>query len=491
MSVAICSSWAVASLALLAALSMACGASGARATVDGGGSEAASTSTDGGEGSGDGGADGADDVAPTFTQAELAAIATLSPPALPSPPADVSNRFADNPQAALLGQKLFFEAAFSGKLLEGDDDGSPGTLGTQGTTGKVACAGCHVPGAGFLDNRSPGEQISLAAGWGRRRAPSLLDVGQARLLMWDGRHDALYNQPFGPLESPVEMNSSRLFAAEQLYALYRSDYEAVFGPMPPLDDAARFPALSADLTGCQPSTADPTPTCNGTEHGMPGDGAEFDGMAAADQTAVTQVVVNMGKALGAYERLLACGTSRFDRWANGEADALSPSEQRGAQIFVGRGACVQCHSGPYLSDQKFHDVGLQPAAVAVVFVDADDPGALSGLAADLADPLNVAGAFSDGNDGRLPASVDASDNGSFRTPTLRCSSQRPSFMHTGQLATLQQVVSFFAAGGDPFGYLGTSELAPLSLSSQDQADVVAFLGALQGPGAAANLLTAP
>src|SRR5579859_6853536 len=336
------------------------------------------SASQGGEVSRDGG-DGAVSVVvsdggpPTFTAAERAALSDLSPATLPAPPPDMSNRWGDDAAAAALGQKLFFESGFSGALLEGDDDGSSTTLGVRGQTGKVACAGCHVPGADFLDNRTQGKQISLAAGWGKRRAPSLLDVGQAKILMWDGRHDALYNQPFGPLESPVEMNSSRLYAAEQIYARYRSDYEAIFGPMPPFDDTTRFPVVSAAATGCQPSTADVPTMCNGTEHGMPGDHAEFDGMAPDDQTAVTRVIVNMGKALGAYERLLRCGPGRFDQWMQGQADALSASEQRGAQIFVGRGKCASCHSGPYLSDQAFHNVGLQPAAVAVVFIDADDP----------------------------------------------------------------------------------------------------------------------
>jgi cytochrome c peroxidase len=336
-----------------------------------------------------------------------------------------------------------------------------------------------------------GEQISLAAGWGRRRAPSLLDVGQASIVMWDGRHDALFNQPFGPLESSVEMNSSRLFAAEQIYALYRTDYEAIFGAMPPLNDATRFPQLAATLTGCQPSTADAVPTCNGTKHGMPSDGAEFDHMAPADQDAVTQVVANMGKAIGAYERLLPCGPGRFDQWVHGQSDALSHSEQRGAQIFVGRGKCVTCHTGAFLSDQKFHNVGLQPTTVAVVFIDSDDHGAATGLPAAIADPLNVRGKFSDGDDGRLPATVDATYEGAFRTPILRCEARRPSFMHTGQLMTLADVVAFFARGGNPFGYPGKSEIAPLGLSAQDQKDLVAFLGTLEGPGPPPALATKP
>jgi cytochrome c peroxidase len=450
----------------------------------------------GSPGSADAGGDDVDaasppDPDPSFTADELAALATLSPTTLPPPGPDSSNKHADDAQAAAFGQKLFYEAAFSGKLLEGDDDGSPSTLGVKGQTGKVACAGCHVSTAGFLDNRTLGKQISLAAGWGRRRAPSLLDVGQAKLLMWDGRHDALYNQPFGPLESPVEMNSSRLYAAEQLYALYRTDYEATFGPMPPLADATRFPLLSANLTGCQPSTVDTTPTCNGTKHGMPGDGAEFDGMSAADQDAVTQVVVNMGKALGAYERLLACGPGRFDQWMHGQKDALSRSEQRGASIFAGRGKCVTCHSGPFLSDQKFHNVGLQPVTVAVVSIDANDPGAATGLATAIADPLNVGGKFSDGNDGRLPATVDPTMTGAFRTPILRCEARRPSFMHTGQLATLEAVVSFFARGGDAFGYPGKSEISPLGLSTLDVQDLAAFLGTLEGQGPPPSLLAKP
>jgi hypothetical protein len=53
---------------------------------------------------------------------------------------------------------------------------------------------------------------------------------------------------------------------------------------------------------------------------------------------------------------------------------------------------------------------------------------------------------------------------------------------------LDQVVAFFASGGDPFGYPGVSEIGPLDLTDQDQTDLVAFLGTFEGPGPAANLL---
>src|SRR5215469_18667622 len=138
-------------------------------------------------------------------------------------------------------------------------------------------------------------------------------------------------------------------------------------------------------------------------------------MSRADQMAVTQVVVNVGKALGAYERLLSCGSGRFDRWVHGDSSALSRAEQRGAALFVGNGQCLSCHSGPFLSDQKFHNVGLAPSTVAVVFIDLGDRGAATGISAILADPLNVRSAFSDGDDGRLPSSTGPELEGAFRT----------------------------------------------------------------------------
>ncbi len=428
---------------------------------------------------------------PIFTDEERALLATLSPVSateLPPPPPDVSNAHADDPRAAALGQKLFFDPGFSGRLLDGDNDGSTHALGRRGETGKVACAGCHLPEHDFLDARTLGQSISLGSGWGRRRAPSLLDVGQAKLLMWDGRHDALYNQPFGPLESPVEMNSSRLFVAEQLHARYRDELEAIFGAMPPMDDHARFPVVSADVTGCSPAGVDTKVACDGALHGMPLDHAEFDALSPADQDAVTRVVVDFGKSIAAYERKLTCGAGRFDAFVHGKPDALSASEQRGAALFL-RNGCATCHSGAFFSDQRFHDVGLAPKLVAVTFLDADDEGASAGLVAALADPLSTKGKFSDGDDGRLSVASSSAGSlrGAFRTPTLRCVSRRPTFMHTGQIDALEDVVSFFARGGDPAGFLGKNELHALALGADEQRDLLAFLRALDGPGAAVSL----
>jgi cytochrome c peroxidase len=419
----------------------------------------------------------------SLSDAEWASLRTLSPEPLPLSPPDPTNRVADDGAAAALGQKLFYDPSFSGPLLDADNDGSAQSLGLPGETGRIACAGCHLPDGGFSDTRSFQRQISLGAGWGRRRAPSLLDVGQERLVMWDGRRDTLYGQIFGPLESVVEMNSSRLFYAEQIFRNYRADYEAIFGALPALDDGAAFPVLTPERTGCQPADpAAPVPTCDGPFHGMPGDGAEYDSMSPANQKAVTEVVVNAGKAIGAFERRLTCGPTPFDDWVHGGAP-LSASARRGAALFVGAAGCVTCHSGPFLTDQQFHDVGLAPAVVQQGFLDSNDLGAASGIAAALADPLNSLGPFSDGSDSRLPEAIEPSMTGAFRTPGLRCVSQRPAFMHTGQLRTLSDVVAFFNRGGHTSGYAGANELHALGLTDDERAELLAFLESLNGPGA--------
>jgi cytochrome c peroxidase len=311
--------------------------------------------------------------------------------------------------------------------------------------------------------------------------------------MWDGRKDSLFSQIFGPLETVVEMNSSRLYMAEQIYQRYESEYESVFGAMPLLGDATQFPPLAADVTGCIPQNrASPPPTCDGPFHGMPGDGAEFDGMTPANQSAVTAVVANAGKAIGAYERLLSCGQGAFDAWMHGSAQAVSTAAQRGAALFVGKAGCVACHSGPFFSDQRFHNVGLVPAVVQQAFIDSNDQGQATGLPQLQSSELNSTGPYSDGSDGRIPASVTPSMSGAFRTPMLRCVSMRPTFMHTGQLGTLADVVAFFDQGGDSGGgYPGTNELQALGLTSLDRSDLVAFLQSLDGPGVAAPLRAAP
>jgi len=402
-------------------------------------------------------------------------LRALSPRELPAPPADPTNAYLDDPRAAALGKKLFFDTRFSGPLLDEANNGDPATLGLQGETGKVGCVSCHVPSSEFSDTRSTRAQISLGSGWTHRRAKSLLDVAQRPLLNWDGRRDSAFSQIFTPLEDPAELNSSRLFAAQQVARLYRDEYEAVFGELPRLDRYAQLAAADAGCTELTPNMIHGS--CNQLGTGDP---------------ELTRVVVNMGKAIAAYTRKLSCGPSRFDAWVAGDANALNAEERAGAELFVGKGRCDTCHSGPYLSDHFFHNVGLHPDFRFFV-VPIDDPGAQTGLRALLNDPLNSRGAYSDGDDDRLQTLPSALPGllGAFSTPSLRCVARRPSFMHTGQFRSLEDVVDFFAKGGNESGFLGKSENAPLDLSATEKASLVAFLRALDGPGPDPALIEPP
>jgi cytochrome c peroxidase len=402
-------------------------------------------------------------------------LAALSPPVLPPPPPDPTNAYVADPRAAALGKQLFFDTRFSGPLLDEANNGDPATLGLRGETGKVGCVSCHVPTSGFSDTRSTRGQISLGAGWTHRRAKSLLDVAQSSLLNWDGRRDAAFSQPFTPLEDPAEMNSSRLFVAQQITRLYRVEYEAIFGPLPEL---AQYAHVAAAEAGC---TELPTDVVHG---GCSKPGAE--------DPDVTRVVVNMGKAIEAYTRQLTCGKSRFDDWVAGDVQALSAEEQAGALLFVGKAGCDTCHAGPYFSDHFFHNVGLHPDFRFFV-VPIDDRGAEAGLTAMRADPLNSRGPYSDGYDGRLDALRDdlSALVSAFSTPGLRCVASRPSYMHTGQFRSLEDVVDFFDKGGDSAGYLGNAENFPRHLSASEKAELVAFLRALEGAGPDPELLQPP
>ncbi|HEY3493278.1 MAG TPA: cytochrome c peroxidase [Polyangiaceae bacterium] len=398
-------------------------------------------------------------------------------PANAAAPPDVTNRWADDPAAAVLGKKFFFDPRFSGPLLSEDNTGLPGTVGVSGETGRVSCASCHMPeNRSYVDTRSARGQLSLASGWTHRKSPALVDAMQSPLLTWDGRATTAFTIVFNVLESPLEFNSSRLFAAQQIARHYRAEYEAIFGPLPALD---AFEELEPEDAGCSEFPADPV------HEGCPKPGR--------DDEDVTRVVANMGKAIAAYMRELSCGPSRFDAWLDGDAGALSLEEQSGAELFVGKADCARCHTGPYFSDQKFYNVGAPAGIIPFTGVDnADDPGAAVGLAGVHDDWLGPRGPFSDGDDGRLDQIGDTSGlEGAFRTPGLRCLVGRPAFMHSGEIRSISDVIRMFDEGGAPEGYVGVADIAPLGLTDTERSDLEAFLRALDGPGPDSDLKAPP
>ena len=66
----------------------------------------------------------------------------------------------------------------------------------------------------------------------------------------------------------------------------------------------------------------------------------------------------ISRALASYVRSILSGESPFDRFVNGDRDALTAQQQLGLQVFRGKGNCTACHVGPNFTDEKLHNTGV-------------------------------------------------------------------------------------------------------------------------------------
>ena len=176
------------------------------------------------------------------------------------------------------------------------------------------------------------------------------------------------------------------------------------------------------------------------------------------------------KALPEYIKTLTSTNVPFDK---GELNLLA---KQGEQLFVGKGGCSQCHSGPLFSDGKAHNTGV-PENMEIFLDPMRHQSFLAyNMFMGIQDYLTLkrdVGAHVQTH------KADGSDRGKFMTPTLRELSQTAPYMHNGMLLTLEEVVEFYNQGGgvdsnkDP-------RLTPLSLTNQEKQALVAFLQSLSG-----------
>jgi cytochrome c peroxidase len=395
-----------------------------------------------------------------FTEAEWETLLSHTP--LPDVPADTTNAVADDPAARKLGQKLFFDPGFSGPIKVASD------LGEVGEVGKVSCASCHS-GPMFDDRRSVPRTVSLGVDFHTRNSPALVNSAFYKWTNWGGRFSTQWELPMPVTENGVILNGNRLQVAHRIFDVYRKPYEKVFGPLEPAlgDDAARFPAAGK-------------PKAAGALDGP------WESMAATDREIVNRIFVNYGKALAAYFRVLTSGDSAFDRFMAGKKHALSLEAQAGARLFVGKARCSGCHSGPLFAGSGFHNLGVPQAGEKVP---ASDDGRFKDVPPLLASGMNAAGAYSDDPEAGAAKLLGLSNpmpelaRGAFRTPSLRGVALSEPYMHSGQLATLEDVITFYdQGGGTPVAGTKSPFLQPLGLTEEEKAQLVAFLDGLTGKG---------
>jgi cytochrome c peroxidase len=445
---------------------------------------------------------------------EWARVAALANPGAPEP--DLSNEWRDNGVAGLLGKQFFFDDAFSGNATQVDalKRTSPPARAPAGQAIGIACATCHDLEYGGVDVSSSPGHVSVGAGWTDVNALSVINSPYRQVVFWNGRADSLWALNVIVAESSTTMNGNRLRTAHQIATRYKMAWEKAFGAGS--IDADAIAALPPDgKPGNDPNT------CAPTDPNEPF-GDAYDCLSAQQKDMVTRVLVNWAKAIAVFESKLVSVDSPFDEFvAEGPSSTrISAAAIRGARLFVGKAACVDCHSGPQLTDELFHNIGVPQTGVAVprtgdcstsrVPCNCSPAGSGPCLPWGAWDGLNklrgssakwlrtAAWSGNPGDTSRDPyVHLPLTDalKGAWRTPSLRNVARTAPYMHDGGYATLQEVVWHYNSGGQTAGPEQVGDLSPqikpLMLTDAEQSDLVAFLESLTGAPLASEIKAVP
>ncbi len=164
-----------------------------------------------------------------------------------------------------------------------------------------------------------------------------------------------------------------------------------------------------------------------------------------------------GLAIAAYERSLLPNEAPFQKWLAGDNAAMSDSEKRGAVVFMEKGKCATCHTGPALSSMAFYGYGMNDLrALNNVFQTGDEDhkgrGGFTGLAA---------------------------DDYTYKVPQLYNMKDSPFLGHGASFNSIREVVEYKNVGvaehsGVPTSQL-SSEFKPLGLTDDEVTDLTAFM----------------
>jgi cytochrome c peroxidase len=352
-----------------------------------------------------------------------------------------------------LGKALFFDQALS-------------------SSGKMSCAACHAPEAGFT---GPDSEINTASGVypgvvhtraGNRKPPTAAYGGQSPVLyfdeveglwiggmFWDGRAtgwtlgDPLAEQAQGPFLNDLEQNlpNAKLALIRVRESDYAGLYEEVFG------EPIQFK-----------SKAD-----------------------------VMESYENIARAISAYEQSEEVNpfSSKYDAYLAGETD-LTEIEATGLELFNGKAMCSACHLSepgpggepPLFTDFTYDNLGI-PKNPGNPFYNMPrhwNPDGMNWIDKGLGGFLEGAG---------LPYKDEI---GKHKVPTLRNVDMRPypgfvkAFGHNGYFKSLEEITHFYNTRDvDPMWpepevpeTINTDELGNLGLTAEEEAAIVAFMKTL-------------
>ncbi len=141
----------------------------------------------------------------------------------------------------------------------------------------------------------------------------------------------------------------------------------------------------------------------------------FDSVDSPEDVTISHI----GEALAAFIALeFRSNDSPFDDFLAGSEAAMTPRQRDGAALFYGKAGCAECHSGPLLTDQKFHALAVPPFG----------PGRTRRF-----DPYTR-------DVGRMGETDDLADAYRFRTPSLRNVALTAPYGHNGAYPTLEGII---------------------------------------------------
>jgi cytochrome c peroxidase len=279
------------------------------------------------------------------------------------------SRAAPPPQLGPLGVPPTAREVALGQMLFFDP-----RLSVDGT---ISCASCHDPKKGW------GDGLELAVGinglTGTRNSPTIINASYSTLKFWDGRAVGDMTQALLPLSNPLEMGrqtEADVVARLRLIPGYVQEFAATFG----ID-----PATQSPITGPR-----------------------------------------LARAIAAFESTIISFDAPIDRYLDGDAAALTPTEVIGFEL-VKQARCLECHTPPLFTDNVLHNNGMEFASRAGG--QRYDQGQAGTLAANR----------------RTPPTIRA-----FKTPTLREVSSTAPYNHAGSFADLDRVILHYASGGRRF-----------------------------------------
>jgi cytochrome c peroxidase len=295
-----------------------------------------------------------------------------------------------------------------------------------------SCAMCHVPEQGFTSNELA-TAVGIEGRTVRRNSPTIYNVAYFTNIFHDGRELSLEHQIWQPLLAANEMGN------------------------PGID-------LVIEKIKRQP---------------------DYDGMFATAFGSSGPTMESIGMAIASYERLLVSGKSPFDRWYyGGEETALSDVTKRGFRLFTGKAECASCHTigeqHALFTDDDFHNTGIGWQAAQGGGPETYQVQLAPGVRVQVPSRIiEQVGEPPPSDLGRYEVTQDPADRWRYKTPILRNVALTAPYMHNGVFSTLRQVVSFYNQGGIDNPFLDP-RIRPLNLTTEEEADIVAFLMALTG-----------